>query len=89
MPTIKWFSGAGFVDQEVASSSVGELRNELDIAETAAVSVNGINTRNSTAVAEGDFVAAVSNNKTGGNVTNEQAACLLCIDAMVQKERSK
>ena len=68
MPTIKLLSGgAGFVDQEVSSSSVGELRDELDISSTAAVSVNGTNTRNSTTVNDGDFVAAVSNDKTGGD----------------------
>jgi len=68
MPKIKMLSGAGFVEQEVASSSVGELRDELDIASNAAVSVNGTNTRNSTAIEDGDFVAAVSNDKTGGRL---------------------
>jgi hypothetical protein len=66
MPKIKMLSGAGFVEQEVASTTVGELRDELDIASSASVSVNGTNTRNSTAINDDDFVAAVSNNKTGG-----------------------
>ena len=66
MPDIRVLSGGGFVEQSVAAATVGELREELDIASTAAVSVNGRNSRNSQALSDNDMVAAVSNNKTGG-----------------------
>ena len=67
MPDVKVLSGGGFIDQSVTSTTVEGLRNELNIDSSAAVSVNGRNVTNSTTVNDGDIVAAVSNNKTGGN----------------------
>ena len=65
---IKLLSGGGFVDQSVSSETVGELKNELNIASGAVVSVNGQNVRDSHALSDGDMVAAVHNDKTGGIV---------------------
>ena len=66
MPTIKVLSGGGFVEQNVRAETICELRSELSIGEAASVAVNGSNQSNSYALQEGDLVAAVSNNKTGG-----------------------
>ena len=63
---IKLLSGGGFVDQSVSSETVGDLRNELNIATGAVISVNGQNVRDTHALADGDMVAAVHNDKTGG-----------------------
>ena len=65
--TIKVLSGAGFVSQEVNSETICELRQELDIDSNASVAVGGQNVRNSYVLQDGDLVAAVQNNKTGGN----------------------
>ena len=38
---IKVLSGGGFPEREVNSTTVGALRNELDIPSRASISVNG------------------------------------------------
>tara|TARA_R100000742_G_C4186556_1_gene19985 strand:+ start:202 stop:408 length:207 start_codon:yes stop_codon:yes gene_type:complete len=67
MPTIKVLAGGGFVEQEVRSETICELREELDISSAASVAVNGSNKGNSYSLQDGDLVAAVSNDKTGGD----------------------
>ena len=64
--TIKVLSGAGFITQEVRALTVCELREELSIDSNASIAVNGQNVTPSYELQEGDLVAAVSNNKTGG-----------------------
>ena len=66
MPTIKVLQGSNFVETVVNSSNVGDLRQEKDISGDASVSINGVDATNSTAVEDGNIVAWVSNNKTGG-----------------------
>ena len=66
MMTIRYLTGGGFVDQQITSRNVRELRAELDIDTRASVSVGGQNATDDTPVNEGDTVAAVNNNKTGG-----------------------
>ena len=66
MPNIKVLAGGGFVEQEVRSETICELREELDINSGASVAVNGSNKANSYSLQDGDLVAAVSNDKTGG-----------------------
>ena len=67
--TIKVLSGGGFVEQEVKSDTLGNLRTELNIAENAVVSVNSKNiSDNNHQINDGDIVAAVQNDKTGGIV---------------------
>ena len=65
---IKLLSGGGFVDQSVSSETVGDLRTELNIAAGAVISVNGQNVRDGQTLSDGDMVAAVHNDKTGGIV---------------------
>jgi hypothetical protein len=67
MPTIKVLAGGGFVEQEVRSETICELREELTISSSASVAVNGSNKGNSYSLQDGDLVAAVSNDKTGGD----------------------
>lgn len=67
MPTIKVLQGSSFVETQVNSSNVGDLRQEKDIPSDAAVSINGVDATNSTAVEDNNIVAWVNNNKTGGN----------------------
>ena len=66
MKIIRYLTGGGFVDQQVQATNVRELRAELDIDARASVSVGGQNATDDTPISEGDTVAAVSNNKTGG-----------------------
>ena len=63
---IKVLSGGGFPEREVNSTTVGALRNELDIPARASVSVNGTGVENDYELSEGDLVAAVENDKGGG-----------------------
>ena len=67
MPNIKVLAGGGFVEQEVRSETLCELREELSIASGASIAVNGSNKANSYSLQDGDLVAAVSNDKTGGD----------------------
>ena len=66
MPTIKVLSGGGFPEREVNSNTVGSLRDELDMAAGSTVSVNGTGVTDDYNLQDGDVVAAVTSNKTGG-----------------------
>ena len=66
MPKIKVLSGGGFPEREVNSDTVGSLRTELDIAPGASIAVNGTNVTDDHVLSDGDIVAAVTSNKTGG-----------------------
>jgi len=72
--TIKVLSGGGFVTQETRSETMCELREEMSINSSASAAVGGVNVSNSYQLQEGDIVAFVSNDKTGGvcNVLNVQ-----------------
>ena len=64
--TIKVLSGGGFVTQETRSETMCELREELSIDSNASAAVGGVNVNNSYSLQEGDIVAFVNNDKTGG-----------------------
>jgi len=64
--TIKVLSGGGFPEREVNSNTVGSLRDELDMASGSTVAVNGRGVTDDYQLQDGDIVAAVSSNKTGG-----------------------
>tara|TARA_R110001583_G_scaffold109623_1_gene258457 strand:+ start:239 stop:451 length:213 start_codon:yes stop_codon:yes gene_type:complete len=64
--TIKVLSGGGFVTIETRSETMAELRAERDINGTASAAVGGVNVSSSYQLQEGDCVAFVSNDKTGG-----------------------
>ena len=66
MPKIKVLSGGGFPEREVNSSTVGALRSELEMAAGSDVSDNGTGVTDDYQLQEGDVVAAVNSNKTGG-----------------------
>ena len=66
MPKIKVLSGGGFPEREVNSQTVGSLRDELDMAAGSSVAVNGTNVTDDYQLNDGDIVAAVTSNKTGG-----------------------
>ena len=66
MPTIKVLQGSSFVETEVNSSNVGDLRTEKDIPSGAAISVGGRTVGDDHNLSDGDLVAAVHNDKTGG-----------------------
>ena len=68
MPTIKVLSGGGFPEREVNSQTVGSLRDELDMAAGSSVAVNGTNVTDDYQLSDGDIVAAVTSNKTGGQL---------------------
>ena len=63
---IRWLSGGGFVDKEITSNNVGQLRNELEIAPGSDIAVDGVNVSDTHELSEGSVVAAVQNNKSGG-----------------------
>ena len=64
--TIRWLAGGGFVDKEVTSGTVGQLRCELDISSGSDIAVNGVNVSDTHELNDGSVVAAVQNNKSGG-----------------------
>ena len=64
--TIKVLSGGGFVTQETRSETMCELREELSIDSNASAAVGGVNVNSSYQLQEGDIVAFVNNDKTGG-----------------------
>jgi hypothetical protein len=66
MPKIKVLSGGGFPEREVNSNTIGSLRDELDMAAGSSVSVNGTGVTDDYTLQDGDVVAAVTSNKTGG-----------------------
>ena len=63
---IRWLSGGGFVDKEITSNTVGQLRNELSISTEADIAVDGVNVSDTHELGENSVVAAVQNNKSGG-----------------------
>ena len=63
---IKVLSGGGFPEREVNSTTIGALRNELDIPSRASISVNGTGVADDYELQENDLVAAVENDKGGG-----------------------
>ena len=64
--TIRWLAGGGFVDKEVTSGTIGQLRTELEIASTADIAVDGTNVADTHELSDGSVVAAVQSNKSGG-----------------------
>ena len=63
---INLLNNGEFTSQDVSSTNVGELRNELEIPSTATVNVGGTIRQNDFSLTENDYVAYASNNKTGG-----------------------
>jgi len=63
---IRWLSGGGFVDKEIESGTVGQLRTELDITSSSDIAVDGVNVSDTHELNDGSVVAAVQNNKSGG-----------------------
>ena len=64
--TIRWLAGGGFVDKEVESGAVGQLRSELEISSGSDIAVDGVNVSDTHELNDGSVVAAVQNNKSGG-----------------------
>ena len=64
--TINLLENGEFNSRETASSTVGDLRNELEIPTDANVMVAGTIRQNDFALSEGAIVAYASNNKVGG-----------------------
>ena len=69
MPDIKILEGGGFVDHSVTSTTVGGLRTEKSIPSGSSISVGGRTVNDDHAIADGDLVAAVHNDKTGGETS--------------------
>tara|TARA_R100001463_G_scaffold46825_3_gene95529 strand:- start:2166 stop:2384 length:219 start_codon:yes stop_codon:yes gene_type:complete len=65
--TIKYLRGARFVDTEVQSGTISQLRTEMEIPNGASISVNGRDVTDTYELQDDDQVAAVISNKTGGN----------------------
>ena len=63
---INLLNNGEFTSRDVSSSSVGELRNELEIPATANVNVGGTVRQNEFELTEDAYVAYTSNNKVGG-----------------------
>jgi len=63
---IRWLSGGGFIDKEVTSLTVDQLRAELEISPSADIAVDGVSVSGTHELSEGSVVAAVQNNKSGG-----------------------
>jgi|TARA_R100001530_G_C4253247_1_gene138443 hypothetical protein len=55
-----------FVSRDVTATTVGELRNELEVPADANVMVGGTIRQNDYELSDGDIVAYASNNKVGG-----------------------
>ena len=64
--TIRWLAGGGFVDKEVTSGTIGQLRSELEIPTGSDIAVDGTNVADTHELSDGSVVAAVQNNKSGG-----------------------
>ena len=64
--TINLLENGEFNSRETASTSVGDLRNELEIPATANVMVAGTIRQNDFNLEDGALVAYASNNKVGG-----------------------
>lgn len=67
--TINLLENGEFNSKEVTSTTVGELRNELDIPSDANVMVAGTVRLNDFSLEDGALVAYASNNKVGGQNT--------------------
>ena len=63
---INLLNNGEFASRDVTSSTVGELRNELDIPTNANVNVGGTIRQNDFALEDGAYVAYTSNDKVGG-----------------------
>tara|TARA_R110000824_G_scaffold38267_8_gene117058 strand:+ start:643 stop:846 length:204 start_codon:yes stop_codon:yes gene_type:complete len=63
---INLLANGEFISTDVSSSSVGELRNELEITSSANVNVGGTVRQNDYVLEDGAYVAYTSNNKVGG-----------------------
>ena len=63
---INLLNNGEFTSRDVTSSTVGELRNELDIPADAQVNVNGEVRLNDFPIEDDAVVAYTSNNKVGG-----------------------
>ena len=66
--TIKVLSGGGFITKATSSETMCELREEMGIAANTSSAVGGVDVRSSYQLQDGDIVAFVNNDKTGGNV---------------------
>jgi hypothetical protein len=64
--TVKILSGGGFVTKETRAETMCDLREEEGINSNASAAVGGVNVNNSYQLQEGDIIAFVSNDKTGG-----------------------
>ena len=74
---VRILSGGGFEEQEINAATVGALRSELEIANDAAISVNGVVRTDDYELSDGQIIAAVQNNKTGG-LTQWQYYLYIC-----------
>ena len=63
---INLLNNGEFTSQDVSSSNVGELRNEIEIPTSAQVNVGGTIRQNDFVLEDGAYVAYTSNNKVGG-----------------------
>jgi len=66
--TINLLNNGEFTSRDVSSTTVGELRNELEIPTNANVNVGGTIRQNDFALTDGAYVAYTSNDKVGGVV---------------------
>tara|TARA_R110002051_G_scaffold324894_1_gene424410 strand:- start:3777 stop:3986 length:210 start_codon:yes stop_codon:yes gene_type:complete len=64
--TINLLNNGEFTSRDVSASTVGDLRNELEIPITANVNVGGTVRQNDFVIEEGAYIAYTSNNKVGG-----------------------
>ena len=57
------------VEKQVNADTVEQLRNELpdDISASSSVAVDGVSVTNTHVITDGAIVAAVNNNKSGGD----------------------
>ena len=67
--TIKILQGGGFVEREPTADTVEQLRAEFpdDISVGSSIAVDGISVNNAHEINDGAVVAAVNNNKSGGD----------------------
>ena len=63
---INLLNNGEFTSRDVSSTTVGELRNELEIPSAANVNVGGTVRQNDFALQDGAYVAYSNNNKVGG-----------------------
>mgnify|MGYP003135357608 CR=1 FL=1 len=64
--TIKVLSGGGFIEKVITSQTLGALRDELDMPAGSSLAVNAVDQDDSYEIQDGDIIASVSSNKTGG-----------------------